>query len=75
MTASQAATMLSEPFPDTLGVVVARAGSPDPLVAADTLDELATQTFGDPLHLLVIPGSLHPLEADTLESVAGAALE
>ncbi|GGM46537.1 diphthine synthase [Haloarcula argentinensis] len=75
MTADQAATMLSEPFPDTLGVVVARAGSPDPLVVADTLDELATQTFGEPLHLLVIPGSLHPLEADVLESLAGAAVE
>ena len=75
MTATQAATMLSEPFPDTLGVVVARAGSPDPLVVADTLDELATQTFGEPLHLLVIPGSLHPLESDALESLAGAALE
>ena len=67
--------MLSEPFPDTLGVVVARAGSPDPLVVADTLEGLAGQTFGDPLHLLVIPGSLHPLEADALESIAGAEVE
>mgnify|MGYP000724636026 FL=1 len=75
MTASQAAAMLSAPFPDTLGVVVARAGSPDPLVVAGTLDDLATRTFGDPLHLLVIPGSLHPLEADALESLAGADLE
>ncbi|WP_336329251.1 MULTISPECIES: diphthine synthase [unclassified Haloarcula] len=75
MTASKAAAMLSERFPDTLGVVVARAGSPDPLVAADTLDALAAQSFGEPLHLLVIPGSLHPLEADALESIAGAELE
>ncbi|MCJ0619265.1 diphthine synthase [Haloarcula hispanica] len=75
MTASKAADMLSEPFPDTLGVVVARAGSPEPLVAADTLDALAAQSFGEPLHLLVIPGSLHPLEADALESIAGAELE
>ncbi|EMA08986.1 diphthine synthase [Haloarcula vallismortis] len=75
MTASHAAELLSKPFPDTLGVVVARAGSPDPLVVADTLDDLAEQTFGEPLHLLVIPGSLHPLEADVLESTAGADLE
>jgi diphthine synthase len=75
MTASHAAAMLAEPFPDTLGVVVARAGSPDPLVVADTLDELAAQSFGEPLHLLVIPGSLHPLEADAVESLAGAELE
>ena len=75
MTASHAAELLSEPFPDTLGVVVARAGSPDPLIAADPLDDLATGTFGEPLHLLVIPGSLHPLEADALESIAGADIE
>ncbi|WP_423999330.1 diphthine synthase [Haloarcula salina] len=75
MTADAAATLLAESFPDTLGVVVARAGSPDPLVVADTLDELATRTFGDPLHLLVIPGSLHPLERDALAAFAGAPVE
>jgi len=75
MTASHAADLLSESLPDTLGVVVARAGSPDPLVVADTLDDFAAQSFGEPLHLLVIPGSLHPLEADALESLAGADLE
>ncbi|MBV0901852.1 diphthine synthase [Haloarcula salina] len=75
MTADAAASLLSEPFPDTLGVVVARAGSPDPLVAADTLEDLATRTFGDPLHLLVVPGSLHPLERDALTAFAGAPIE
>ncbi|MBX0324608.1 diphthine synthase [Halomicroarcula sp. F13] len=71
MTADHAAGLLAEEFPETLGVVVARAGSPDPAVVADTLPELATRTFGDPLHLLVIPGDLHPMEEDALDAIAG----
>ncbi|MFB6222994.1 MAG: diphthine synthase [Haloarcula sp.] len=72
MTASKAATLLATQFPDTLAVVVAQAGSPDPLVTADTLNELATETFGPPLHMLVIPGDLHPLEEDALTAIADA---
>jgi diphthine synthase len=72
MTADHAARELAEHLPDTLGVVVARAGSPDPLVAADSLDALADGEFGDPLHLLVIPGELHPIESDALRELAGA---
>ncbi|WP_440989487.1 diphthine synthase [Haloarchaeobius baliensis] len=72
MTADHAAGQLAEHSPDTLGVVVARAGSPDPLVVADSLDALADREFGDPLHLLVIPGELHPIEADALRELAGA---
>jgi diphthine synthase len=58
--------------PDALGVVVARAGSPDPLVVADRLGGLADRTFGDPLHLLVLPGDLHHVERDALAALAGA---
>jgi diphthine synthase len=72
MTASTAAEYLSDPYPDRLAVVVARAGSPDPVVVADTLSALADRTFGDPLHLLVIPGELHHVEAAALVSLAGA---
>ncbi|MFB6070923.1 MAG: diphthine synthase [Halanaeroarchaeum sp.] len=57
---------------DVLGVVVARAGSPDPVVAADRLSTLAEFDFGGPLHLLVIPGHLHHVEADALRHLAGA---
>jgi diphthine synthase len=71
MGASTAAERLA-PELDTLGVVVARAGSPDPLVVADQLSALAGQTFGDPLHLLVIPGDLHHLEREALEALADA---
>lgn len=72
MTADTAAELLATEYPDTLAVVVARAGSPDPLVEADRLSELATRAFGDPLHLLVIPGTLHHIEADALATLAGA---
>ncbi|WP_435333057.1 diphthine synthase [Haloarchaeobius sp. TZWWS8] len=72
MTADYAANLLAAYYPDTLGVVVARAGSPEPLVAADSLSELATRDFGDPLHLLVIPGDLHLIEVDALRDLAGA---
>jgi diphthine synthase len=71
MTADYAADLLSDEL-DAVGVVVARAGSPDPVVAADSLDTLAEESFGDPLHLLVIPGDLHMLEHDALSELAGA---
>ncbi|ADB61625.1 diphthine synthase [Haloterrigena turkmenica DSM 5511] len=72
MTADVGAELLAEEYPDLVGVVVARAGSPDPLVAAGTMSELAEREFGDPLHLLVVPGECHPLEADALVELAGA---
>jgi len=72
MTADHAAGHLATEFPDTLGVAVARAGSPEPVVKADTLDALAADGFGDPLHLLVVPGDLHEMERDALRHLAGA---
>jgi diphthine synthase len=71
MTADHAAGLLAEEFPDTLGVVLARAGSPDPTVAADTLSALSDRSFGPPLHLLVIPGDLHMVEEEALTELAG----
>ncbi|WP_226038851.1 diphthine synthase [Natrinema sp. DC36] len=72
MTADVGAELLAAEYPDLVGVVVARAGSPDPLVEAGTMTELADREFGDPLHLLVIPGECHLLEADALVELAGA---
>ncbi|MDS0475631.1 diphthine synthase [Natrinema sp. 1APR25-10V2] len=72
MTADAGAELLAEAYPDLVGVVVARAGSPDPLVEAGTMSELAEREFGDPLHLLVVPGECHLLEADALVELAGA---
>jgi diphthine synthase len=72
MTADVAAGLLAEVWPDDLGVVVARAGSPDPIVTADRLAALAERDFGSPLHLLVLPGDVHHVEADALETLADA---
>jgi diphthine synthase len=72
MTADVAAELLAEGWADELAVVVARAGSPDAVVAADRLSVLADREFGDPLHLLVIPGDLHHVEADALVGLADA---
>ena len=71
MTGDVAASLLAE-WQDVLGVVVARAGSPEPTVAADRLSALSREQFGGPLHMLVIPGALHHLEADALRELGGA---
>jgi len=72
MTADRAADLLAEDLGTDLAVAIARAGSPDPLVAADGLPALASRDFGTPLHLLVVPGDLHPMEADALVELADA---
>lgn len=72
MRASTASELLAEASEDVLAVAVCQAGSPDPVVAADRLSELASQEFGEPLHLLVVPGELHHMEADALNELAGA---
>lgn len=72
MTADVAADHLADEWADVLGVAVARAGSPNPVVAADRLSVLAERDFGDPLHLLVIPGDLHHVEAEALRVLGGA---
>lgn len=72
MTADFAAGELASDWEDALGVVVARAGSPNPVVAADRLSALAERDFGDPLHMLVVPGDLHHVEADAIRTLGGA---
>ena len=71
MSADHAAGRLAAEL-DAVGVVVARAGGPEPVVAADRLPALAGRDFGEPLHLLVIPGDLHVIERDALIELAGA---
>ncbi len=72
MTASTGAGRLAPELGELLAVVVARAGSPSPRVVADSLPALAEQEFGEPLHLLVIPGDLHHVEREALLGLAGA---
>ncbi len=72
MTADAAAELLADKYADALGVAVARAGSSDPRVEADAISALAERAFGDPLHLLVVPGDLHHVESEALRAFAGA---
>jgi len=50
--------------------IVARAGSDDPVVLADTISSLVDHDFGPPLHTLVVPGSFHFMEIEALETLA-----
>jgi diphthine synthase len=71
LTADDAAAQLADRLDDPLGVVVGQAGSDDPTVRADRLSALADRSFGPPLHLLVLPGELHPLEREAIVGLAG----
>ncbi len=51
-------------------VGVARAGSDSPTIRAGTPDRLRSIDFGPPLHILVVPADLHPMEAEYLEKFA-----
>jgi len=51
-----------------LYVGIARAGSPDAIVAAGTAGQLAAVDFGPPLHILAVPADLHPVEQEYLEA-------
>jgi diphthine synthase len=57
--------------PGTLVCIVARAGSPDCVVRAGSISELVSESFGPPLHSLVVPGKLHFMEQEALETFAG----
>ncbi len=60
---------------DTVVVVVARAGSENPVVRADKIKNLIGYDFGGPLHCLIIPSDLHFMEAEALVELAGAPRE
>ena len=51
--------------------VVGRAGSEEPLVKVDTIEQLKQKQFGPPLHTIVIPGNLHFMEIEALKYCAG----
>ena len=58
--------------PNTLAVVVARAGSDDAVVKADRVGKLRGLDFGPQPHVLIVPGKLHFVEAEALRVFAGA---
>ncbi len=57
---------------NTLSVGIARAGSRSPAVHSDYLEKLKDHDFGGPLHILIIPASLHFIEAEALVKLCGA---
>ncbi len=57
--------------PPTLYVGIARAGSECPVVKAGTGTALKETEFGPPLHILIVPADLHPVEREYLEIFAG----
>ena len=52
-------------------VGIARAGSEFPEVYAGTAEQVGSHDFGDPLHILIVPASLHHIEQEYLETFAG----
>jgi diphthine synthase len=56
----------------TLVVGIARAGSNNPTVKADSIEKLLRYNFGEPPYSLIFPGELHFMEAEALIFLAGA---
>jgi diphthine synthase len=57
---------------DTLVVALARVEAPDYLVRADRAGNLVESDFGGPPWSIILPGSLHFVEAEALQLLAGA---
>ncbi|NPA47732.1 MAG: diphthine synthase [Thermococci archaeon] len=58
--------------PETLVVVLARAGSLEPTIRAGYVGEMIDEDFGRQPHVLIVPGRLHIVEAEYLVEFAGA---
>ncbi|NJE85167.1 diphthine synthase [Thermococcus sp. CX2] len=58
--------------PDTLVVVLARAGSLTPTLKAGYVKDMLKEDFGRQPHVMVVPGRLHIVEAEYLVAFAGA---
>jgi len=56
----------------TLAVGIARAGSNNPEVKADSVKDLLSYDFGKPPYSLIFPGELHFMEAEALIVMADA---
>ncbi len=56
---------------DSLAVGIARAGSNNPTVKADSVKKLLVYDFGEPPYSVIFPGKLHFMEAEALIVLAG----
>ncbi|EEB73626.1 diphthine synthase [Thermococcus sp. AM4] len=61
--------------PETLVVVLARAGSLNPTIRAGYVGDMIHEDFGRQPHVLIVPGRLHIVEAEYLVEFAGAPAE
>ncbi len=61
--------------PDTLVVILARAGSLNPTLRAGYVRDMIKEDFGKQPHVMVVPGRLHIVEAEYLVEFAGAPRE
>lgn len=52
---------------NSLCVGLARIGSETQLIKSGSILEISQVDFGEPLHSLIIPGKLHPLEKEMLD--------
>ncbi|WXG45402.1 MAG: diphthine synthase [Candidatus Atabeyarchaeum deiterrae] len=57
---------------DRLMVGLARIGSPEPIIRCDSIKRLGELNFGSPPHTLIVPGTLHFMEAESLVKLFGA---
>ena len=55
--------------PGTFCVVASRVGSAEQAFASGTAARLCSEDFGEPPHLIIIPGSLHFTESDALAAL------
>jgi diphthine synthase len=55
---------------DSVICVVARAGSDEPVTVAGAIKDIIDRDFGKPLHTLVVPGKLHFMEIEALQTLA-----
>lgn len=53
---------------DTLVCGLSRVGQETQLIVTGTMKELLNVDFGDPLHCVVIPGPMHPMEEEHFDS-------
>lgn len=52
---------------DSICIGVARVGAETQTICTSTLKSMTSCDLGEPLHSLVIPGHMHPLELDMLK--------
>lgn len=53
---------------ESIVAALARVGSDDQKIVSCTLDQMTGVDMGSPLHSLVIPGRMHPLEEEMLST-------